>query len=335
MKFNVYRLYFKGNLHLGDVRLDYGNTEEQVHSDTLQAAIIAALAAVGQPPNSGDLPFAVSSLFPFYTSEKDKIHYFFPRPMLRFNTTLDTSGFAKKMKKVQWLDQYYFEKMLGGAPFSEFGGDNQLDFQEAFAHRYPISTPFMFTQTIPRVKVPRNYESNQKREREPQIFYMQVVRFAPKAGFYFLASGEPSGLKKLEYALHILQDEGLGTDRYIGNGHFSWEKDQIDLNLPETSTYMTNISLFCPESPDQLKQMIEGQGHYELKKRSGWITTEGDLTIRKRAVYMMREGSIFKNIMTTMPAIAGAPSIDFKPDRTVKTPHIWRSGKAIFLPVNL
>lgn len=338
MKFTTYRLYFQGSLHLGDVRLDYGNSEDQIHSDTLQAAVIAALAAVGDAPNSGDLPFAVSSMFPFYTDQETETPcYFFPRPMLRFNTTIDTSGFAKKLKRSQWLDQQYFEQVIHGECIADFGGSDQSHFQDGFVHRKRINSPFIFRQTLPRVKVPRSYDSKEKADNEPQIFYMQVVRFTKGAGMYFLANGDDASLAMLERALTILQDQGFGTDRNVGNGHFEWEKGTLTLRTPEEGSYMTNLSLFCPESPEQLSQMLQGDGHYELKKRGGWITTDGDLSIRKRSAYMMREGSVFSHNITKSPTghfIVGAPAIDFKPD-LAQTPNIWRSGKAIFLPVKL
>jgi len=339
MNFKTYRLYFRGNLHLSDVRLDYGNSEGQIHSDTLQAAIIAALAAVGLSPASGNLPFAVSSMFPFYEGGADpEIHYFFPKPFLRFKIPEKTTNFTKKMKQVRWMDQSYFEKVINGEDIGDFGGSEQPHLQGAWLHGKELESPIMFSQTLPRVRVPREYEHPDKKERETQIFYMEMIRFQDKSGFYFLAHGKENDLKLLESALDILQDEGFGTDRSVGNGHFRWEKSGITLRVPNNSASLTNLSLYCPESSKQLAAMINGSGHYELCKRGGWITTQDDLTIRKRSIHMISEGSVFNKAIesdTDGVFVGGAADINLKPSFPVKTPHIWRSGKSIFIPVNL
>jgi CRISPR type III-A-associated RAMP protein Csm4 len=332
-KFSTYQLFFQGALHLSDVREDYGKSEEQIHSDTLQAAMIAALSAVGAAPPESGLPFAVSSLFPFYTDEHGNVHYFFPKPFLRFQTEKEISEVAKKIKKVKWLDQHYFQKIIKGEDF----GDFTADLQDKYLHQKKIESPISFSQTVPRVRVPRDYDHPDKDDSETKIFYMQMLRFREKAGFYFLASADEVGHKTIHHALTILSDEGFGTDRNVGNGHFEFDKGEINLEIDDSSEYMTNLSLFCPESSEQLDSMLKGNGGYELKKRGGWITSPNDLGKRKRAVYMMSEGSVFSRAVPPNQQgviVAGAAAIDFKPaDITLNVKGITRSGKAIFLPV--
>lgn len=339
-KFTAYYLEFKGNLHLGDVRADYGNTELNIHSDTLQAAIIAALAAIGKAPEDGHLPFALTSMFPFYHEmETSTVHHFFPKPIVRLESDMDTSEISKKIKKIKWVDQYYFEGILNGKVFPNFGNNGDDDFQGTFLHNHFIGDPIYYTQTIPRASIPRTYIGLEKVN--TQIFYMEVIRFRPKAGFYFLAEGSPDSLKLLEKALSVLEDEGFGTDRTVGNGHFTWSKSEIIINAPTRSEYITNLSLYCPPSQELLLMHLnESDIHiaYDLLKRGGWITSASDLGIRKRFVYMISEGSILWNCLkpeSTNPIfISGSDNINVKPLIPVKTKAITRSGKAIFLPIN-
>lgn len=338
-QFRTYCLRFKGALHLSDVREDYGNTELQLHSDTLQAALLAALAAIGQVPADGILPFSVSSMFPFYQDAQGETHYFFPKPFLRFNVKTDIPGLAKKLKKVRWVDQSYYEKIIQGQPLTDFGVSGMEDFQGDFLHRQPIVSPLYHTQTLPRVKVPRHYQHPNAEDNNTEIFYMQVIRFRQDAGFYFMADGSDDGLALLERGLRVLEDEGFGTDRYVGNGHFEWETGNISVQTDTDGTYITNLSLFCPEHKAQLISLIDDKTSYELLKRGGWITTPGDLGKRKRFVYMMAEGSIFSNPSGSIQQKGfielGKPNIDMKPDIPTQTPAIYRSGKSIFLPVKL
>lgn len=326
-------------MHLGDVRADYGNTEMTIHSDTLQAAIIAALAMVGSAPLSGHLPFAVTSMFPFYRdSETQKVNYFFPKPIVRLLSKTDTSSISKKIKKVKWVDQYYYEGLLNGLRFENFGSNGDGDFQGEFLHNRALSQPVYYTQMIPRASIPRTYSVPETAN--TQIFHMEVMRFKPNAGFYFLADGDNEDLKILEKALSILEDEGFGTDRNVGNGHFAWDKAELQINAPTESEYITNLSLYCPPSPELLEVLLPEVNKlvaYDIKKRGGWITSPNDIGIRKRYVYMITEGSIFYNGLTPSARqvyISGSDNINVKPSIPTKTTAITRSGKAIFLPIN-
>lgn len=338
-QFKTYCLRFKGPLHLSDVREDYGTTELQLHSDTLQAALLAALAAVEQAPLNGVLPFSVSSMFPYYRDAAGETHYFFPKPFLRFNMSLDAPGLTKKVKKVRWIDQYYYQKLIQGQALSGFGNADASDLQGDFLHRKPLSSPLYYKQSLPRVKVPRHYQHEEEAENNTKIFYMQVIRFRQDAGFYFMADGNDEGLALLERALRILEDEGFGTDRYVGNGHFEWEKGEMTLETPTTGSHLTNLSLFCPEDESQMDSLVDDSAAYELIKRGGWITTSADLGKRKRFVYMVAEGAVLKNggfrVVHNGFLALGNGNIDLKPSIPTQTPAIYRSGKSIFLPVNL
>ncbi len=344
MQVKIYRLTFLSALHLADVRQDYGSSETRLHSDTLHAAFIAALARVGAAlPENGKVPFAISSLFPF-RKNKTNFDYFFPKPQLRFNTTFENPLLAKKMKKVEWLDKAYFEKVIAKNEIFLFGDttDDMCHFQGSFLSSYQYSVPLMSFQTLPRVKVPRDYELDKdgnKPESEP--FYMQQIRFADDAGLYFMVQGDD--LTLLEKAMNVLQYEGIGTDRNVGNGHFSYEVDTLNLDVPQATNYAANLSLFCPENKEELSDLLQGNGHYDLIKRSGWITSDEGLGARRKSINMFREGSIFslKAENTSNFAVKGRQYIDLSPDATVlpadkKNLHpIWRNGQSLFIPVKL
>ncbi|HMP15204.1 MAG TPA: type III-A CRISPR-associated RAMP protein Csm4 [Saprospiraceae bacterium] len=341
--FQVFKLYFTGSLHLSDVRQDYGNSEKIAHSDMLTAALIAAMARIGDTvPAAGKLPFALSSLFPFREEQGGFTQYFFPKPALRFNTP-PADKLAKKLKKLAWLDQGYLEDMIHFRQIERFGEGN-AHLQGEFLSRTTIEAPIYTAQTIPRVQVPRMSMNEQNEVNTTEIFYMQMLRFREGAGLYFIAQGDTTALNWLCRALDILGEEGIGTDRNVGNGQFYYRSDTLELNLPAPGSYMTNLSLFCPESPEQLRQLIPAddsfRGSYDLVKRGGWITSDGALGIRKKPVYMLREGSVLvhPDAAETIPQM-GLANVDLTPDtlppgRLLSHP-IYRSGRALFIPVNL
>jgi CRISPR-associated protein Csm4 len=326
----VFKLKFKEALHISDVRLDYGTTEKLYHSDALSAALIAVNARWGKqiPPN-GQLPCTVSSLFPFWEQSPEDTTYYLPKPLIRLKNT--DSGIAKKLKKLQWVDAHFFQLISNNSDLGEI----EALINGAYLNRGRMAENIMYLQTIPRVQVPRNEIDT------TQIFYMQMMRFSENAGLYFMASGETEGLRWLKESLRMLGLEGMGTDRNVGNGHFTYEESKLELELPETGNAMTNLSLFCPESYDQLQAMLHHQGSTDLIKRGGWVTSDEALGIRKQPIYFFKEGSIFKNMaqQEDMPYTFGQSTIDLTPSTLPNgrslSHKIFRHGRSLFLPINL
>lgn len=330
--FQTYRLYFEAPLHIGDVRPDdYGNSESFVRSDTLMAALTSMLGKTGKIENdfSGEFPFRVSSLFPFAESAGEVV-YFFPKlskPMPIKKEGDKPIPYAKKLKKLKWLDKSYFEAQLNHKEFGHFGDAKQKDIQGEFCSSAELPKDgFITKQVSQRVTIPRVRGDGE----DPTPFYMERLFFNKGAGLYFMVEGNSTEI--LEDALNLLQHEGLGTDRTIGNGAFRWDGGTIELETPESGT-CTNLSLFCPESERQLAEMLDNEASYETIKRGGWITTEGYQTYRKKGVYMFAEGSVFQGDTTPK----GRQAIDVTPDASfIQLPHkIYRCGESIFLPVKL
>lgn len=329
LTFITYRLFFSGPLHIGDIRPDdYGSTEPFIHSDTLHAALTACWAKLGQPiPDDGAPGFFISSLFPFSTVNDKKV-YFFPKLMKPWNIQKNQITYAKKLKRLQWLDKHYFEWQLNDQPIDGFGGKDEHHLKGAFATQEDVGE-FITRQVSQRVAIPRQRDE----ENDPRPFYMERLFFKEGSGLYFLFQGDEVAAEKLEKALNLLQYEGLGTDRTVGNGAFTFDRGSVELQVPEATGYSANLSLFCPENKEQLAGMLSEGAAYDFLKRGGWITTEGAQTYRKRAVYMFREGSIFHHSQPT----AGRPGIDLSPTANfISMEHkVWRNGSSIFLPVKI
>jgi len=324
--FNLYRLTFSSPLHISDAREDYGSSEKLLHSDSMYAALIASLAKVGALhgiAETGDLGCTISSLFP-YTKAANQFVYFFPKPFLPFNDEgKDMSSFSKKLKKVKWIDKNYFEKVINNTPAKIENDATML--KGSYMTDAAIDPQFSYSQTVPRISVPRSAEENKG---DTKIFYMERMYFNSDSGLYFLASGDT---KNLESALNVLQYEGIGTDRTVGQGFFSFEKDKMELSCPVSATHSCSLSLFCPEQKSSLQSMIDDQSRWEIIKRGGWISTDAMLGIRKKSVYMFTEGSVFKTSNQT----EGKVNLNLTPTAEgLKVDHkIWRSGRSIFLPV--
>ncbi|MBS1736762.1 MAG: type III-A CRISPR-associated RAMP protein Csm4 [Bacteroidetes bacterium] len=330
MSFTAYRLYFEGPLHISDSRSDYGSSESKIHSDSFYAALIAALAKIQEEVNA-DLGCTISSLFPFTTSQKDKIIYFFPKPFIDLKNYAAGYSDIKKLKRVEWLDKNYFEELLNGAIRSNI---NDYTINGAFLSSEDFEEKFIEKQVLPRVAVPRSAEEY---DGNTNIFYIEKTYFKEDSGLFFLSKGDTTQLEK---ALHILQHEGIGTDRNVGFGSFRYEiEPNLELQVPNKADHYVSLSLFNPGDKETLNQLINDPNTaWEITKRGGWITSEGNTGIRKKSIYMMNEGSIFYSPYNNMEVL-GKVDFDLKPEAvegfTPPNHPIWRSGRSLFLPIKM
>ena len=322
----VYKLHFISPLHIGDNRSDYGISLKTVQSDAMYAALTSCLAMLNEKiPQDGNLGCTISSLFPYYQKDKSASPvYFFFFFLQQRTPKLKNIEFAKKIKKIAWLDLTYFQQLINGNVLF----DNDFNFahiKKSFLTAQNIDENFIYSQVSPRVSVSRTGNE------DATPFYMDRIYFKDYSGLFFLVIGDTTLLDK---AIELLQYSGIGTDRNVGNGYFTFEKSTIDLKLPKDYRSAISLSTFIPENQNQLNDMIEGDHvAYDLIRRGGWITDPGYNTFRKNIIYAFSPASIF-NLAIQNVAINGK-IVNLCPKEIALSHPIWRYGKSIFLPIKI
>jgi CRISPR-associated protein Csm4 len=329
-KFTIYKLHFTSPLHIGDARDDYSVSLKTIVSDTMYAALTSCLAKLGESiPPKGDLGCVISSLFPFYQKdEASDAVLFFPKPLKQTLPTLNDLAKAKSVKKVSWLDKNYFEKVLNGETLFKDGADVDNVKGDFLTVDKVFDKDFISSQVFPRVTVSRDASE------DAVPFYMDRVFFKDYSGLYFIAEGNVALIRK---ALNLLQSEGIGTDRNVGNGFFEYEEKNVELNIPDKADFALSLSNYIPNNKEELADLIDNDNvAYDFVRRGGWITTPPHNTIRKNAVYAFSASSVFKKEMAGVCVLGKivdlSPTLDFEP--RVNHP-IWRCGKALFIPIKL
>lgn len=333
-QFIIYKLHFTAPVHLGDSRDDYGVSLQTIASDTMYSSLISCLAKMGESiPDNGDLGCTISSLFPFYQkNQQSEALLFFPRPLRQSLPNLKDMAKAKDVKKVSWLDLGYFKKVLNNEPI--FDDPKNVDKAKGkYLTDYEnFDKDFLHVDDNPTARV--RIESRIGHE-DAVPFYMDKVTFKDYSGLYFMAEGDTSLVDK---AMGLLQHEGVGTDRNVGNGFFEYEKSTISLELPDDSAYSMALSSYVPESKQQLVEVLySDMVAYDFVRRGGWITTYPHNTLRKNAIYMFTYGSVIKK-QTNGVTVSGKVNIDLRPEIEFepKVDHpIWRCGRSIFIPIKL
>lgn len=323
----IIRLTFTTPLHISNARSDYGISETFIHSDTLYSAIISAWSNLGITayiPESANtsLPFTLSSLFPYFHAN-DEYTYFLPKPAsFHPKVPIDLN---KKVKKIEYFDSTHFKLLQEGETLDIF----EYKLQSQFFTDKKIPTALYERSEQPRVRVSRSYDPA-----EP--FYIERIYFHEHAGLYFFLHYEDEKvLQAIQYALDYLKDEGIGTDRNVGNGKFTWELEP-NANIIHfenlESPYALNLSVYLPENHQTLSSALDENSYFGTITRGGWITSYPYLSLRKKYIRAIKEGSVLK-----LPSGSSGRIVDITPDKDklpVKDIHpIYRVGKAWWVPI--
>ena len=184
---------------------------------------------------------------------------------------------------------------------------------------------------LPTSEIGQRVTIPQKPEEDATPFYVDRLFFGEESGLYFLLECSHKETRtKLEAALRLLGDMGIGTDRSVGYGQFEVSYDTITLNLPKATSYQLNLSLFCP-TYEELQQDTLRDASYQLLRRGGWVSQADKVehqTLQKSSIYMFTEGSVFSNSQKLTGKIA-----DLRPRYAGFNHPVWRDGTAIFLPI--
>lgn len=311
--FSIRKLHFKAPLHLSKGKTaSYESSATTLHSDTLKSALYVSARQIFDESVAIALfdTVRVSSAFPF-----DEKGCWLPRP-LDFKYKKETPETRKALKKMQYLTVAQMAKVLNAEQ-----PDDLLD------DTGNAVLPNIWVKDVTqRVKVHWDDDA------EP--FYMEKIYFKPHAGLFFIVELNGFDAVYFDAALRLLGDNGIGHQRHLGNGCFSFSTDTLSLELPTQAKAWMNISLYRPEDQAEIENIIE-KSRYQIIKRGGWISSpekEEDRTIRKKAVMMFAEGSVFAFPDNSGPVLTkGNRKIMLKPD--FPTNAVWRDGMGLFLPI--
>lgn len=330
--YTIYRLTFKTQLHLGrtsgpaqEGSLGLEKTETYIPADTLFSAICqtwttfydtASLTTFldGYTEDRGVLPFMLTSAFPF---AKDA--YLFPKPLI-----LSTP--SKKSKRVKFVSQSIFQDIISGTP-PEFSEDQLINGEEIWMspedkEELETSSDKNFTiwttNTRPRVTLgSRNSGS--------EIWHVQTVQFNMNCGLWFAAQFDSHETKqRIETLLRVLGDTGIGGERNAGYGMFDFTETTLEIPTPQAGNQFVTLSPICPQSPEQLAQLLTGDIAYTLNRLTGWVSTAGTASRRKQ-VNMFSEGSVLHTSDTQIGRL-----VDLRPDTwehpVYRYGYAWRVG---------
>jgi CRISPR-associated protein Csm4 len=125
--------------------------------------------------------------------------------------------------------------------------------------------------------------------------------YAPGCGLWFGVQWpddpDPGRKAQLETLLQHLGDRGLGGERSIGYGQFTWGEMTAGLDLPAPTSDgpLLTLSRYLPRK-EELPAILRGDASYHLVAIAGWLNAPGRPARRRRQVRMLAEGSVFNPV---------------------------------------
>jgi len=308
--------------HLGERGIGLEEISDILHSDTLFGALAWAwemlhgkdeLDALLQLFINNNPPFIISSGYPFAENV-----YFFPTPLSPHYRETN-----KKLRKTRFVSQRIFERIINEELIEDspglYKGNAYIDASEAHSLE-SLKSVLWAKKEPPQVALDRETSSS-------EIYHVGEVAFSKDCGLYFLVDlrDETFG-NKLEAAVRLLGDEGIGGERSSGRGRFTLQRGSLRIRTPESKTSVT-LSLYHPRK-DEVAAGLMGRSYYTLTARRGWIFSFATRSLRKKTIRMMEEGSV-------IPAgdLRGS-LVDVTP-KEMKAHRVYANGLAFQVPMRV
>lgn len=350
-QFTVVKLYFKSGLHLSLGKRDnYDRSQLRLHSDTLKSALFVTALKLfpelleeidGQEKPEDRYPkqsqffqqFRISSGFPFLETVGNTL-YFLPKPMDGFHLDLSQSTEDRKLLgKIQYVEKDTLVRIFKGELSLNDLSHLSID-RKFFAFGSDLQKKQIFRNTIQQhVAIPRGGND------DGNPFSVDKIFFEEGAGLYFLVeTNDDKVVEKLKAVVKLLGDTGLGTDKTMGGGQFTFKFAQEPFIWPlskDIASMQMNISLYWPQA-GELPDL--SRASYKLIRRGGFIASPYNYdhqSIRKRSVYMFEEGAVFPEQLALNGRIGDLrPKSETLANSDVPPVNhpVWRDGQAIFLP---
>lgn len=274
------RMRMLAPLHVGSSTLGEEDIYDYVPSDTLFSGLCHAwLDAFGKEElegllgrfEAGDVPFLISSAFPYYQET-----LFLPPPHVDPPERNDgEEGDRKKLKKADWISLHNFSRLLRGERVVEESNDAKPPDREL----------------LPRVALDRDSANS-------SIYYVRRAVFPPEGGLWVLLDIRDEGIEpQLRTAFALLGESGVGGERTMGCGRFEpgFEEppEEISRRLGAEGACVS-LSRVAPEHPEEAARVAQ---YYALVESRGWIFSPTGVGRKRRSAWFFAEGSSFDQPM--------------------------------------
>ncbi len=335
MRVQIWHIEPRSGFHFGQQGLGQEVSRSHLPSDSLFAALVAALArregpkavdAFCEPFLAGDPPFLLTSAFP----RAGRV-LLFPRPL----APLGRAGAAKGMKRVRYLSEALLSRWLEGEDWTAYfqaerlrqGGSillSEEDVGEMPKDCRDAGSPLWSVEKRPRVSVDRRTQAS-------QIYHTARLTFQEGCGLWFglrWRSPSQAAQVRLEALFQELGDAGLGAERASGFGACTIQPHgEVDLPDPAGRVWLT-LSRYLP-SERELQALRHPAAAYRLERMGGWISSPMRGGQRRRPLNLLAEGSVLGPLEREGPGRLEDVRPRYPADPDPLGHPVYRSGYAL------
>lgn len=342
METRAWRLRLRAPLHVGERGIGLEETLDYVPSDTLFSALVVAWTQLEAHADvadtlaeafAGEPPLRITSAMPFV----DDV-LLLPKPMLGMAPALEKGESGKPFKRVKWISADVFAQLCSNASQATLDGlwrtarllqggevwigDSEWQASNTLPHLARDKATLWDSKRVAKVTVDRAANAS-------ALFHVGRVHFAQEAGLWFAASGDPTWLRRLEDALLLLADAGLGGQRSRGNGQFTLDACDPPALITAAETSHGVLLSRCAPRAVEIPLLRAEHAAYRLETVGGFNGTPTDPPRVRKQVRMLAEGSVI-GMKDSTPGYL----VDVTPDEKSGLAHrIFRYGFGFTAPI--
>lgn len=315
--YNIIKLKNITPLHISKGKDFYDTIFDDVLSDMLSSAL--ASIRVNIKGKNSDVEsfmdsFCLSTAFPFREEE-----YYLPKPKGRINLGIDEI-YRKKLKKIKFLEKSLFEHIYIKGEYVKV---DKSQLSGELLSPKPLQTNGVLSKKgeIQRVMIPRDGAS------DAVPYFFEFKYYAPNAGLYCITDAKGALFDEIVNLFVHLGEQGIGSDKNVGCGHFEVEPGTIEIADAESSDKLM-LSMYIP-TREELGAIELERSNYQLLLRGGYMAgseNEDNRQLLKKAVYMIESSSVLHCDQALRGRIVNLKN-------ELSSHAVYRSGKAFYLPI--
>lgn len=312
-RYNIAIMHLVSGIHLGNgIGAEYDRSDSVIHSDTLSGALCSVYAANGGEDVKAFMDsFSISSAMPIYDGR-----LFMPLPPDKQRIKIRGNESAyKRLKALRWIERELWEN---------FAQKGKLEISEQMISDCGSAAVCGLGAGITILKHTLEQKVQVVFGEDANPFFLDKVYLGSKVSLAVLY--KTNNEEQFRDVFNMLSYSGIGTYKSTGNGSFTLEFGEVEINSADDCSSSQLLSMWIPDKGECSSEVMS-KSCYKIVTRGGYMAGSvepSDRHLIKKSVKMIESGACI-----AATDIKGS-IVDLN---NIECHHpIWRDGRAFCLP---